>query len=221
MTHGTSLFMANVLRAAFVVALVAMVGGVCLGLPRPIHEVDTPAVLTQLREVARLETLEVSIYRKVSYEPEVPPSSSLAGEVLAWAKHSVAPRRGRAIVFATVHVGLDLSRLGPDDVRLEGDSIEVVLPPPEVRVELRPQETEVISSNLDSAQTTLLLEKGRATLEHDVQRDAALRARARASSERALKALLVTLGFRHIRFVERTTPHPPAAAMVTAYGVSG
>lgn len=209
--------MANLLRAAFGLSLIGVIVSVCLWLPHPTHELDTPAVLTQMREVARLETLDVSVYRKVSYEPEVPPSTSLAGDVLAWAKHSVAPRRGRAIVFATVHVGLDLSRLGPGDVHVVGDAIEVVLPPPDVRVELLPQETEVISSNLDSAQTAALLEKGRATLEQDVRRDAALRQRARASSERALKALLTTFGFRDIRFVERAA-HSPAAAMVTAYG---
>lgn len=209
--------MANVLRVAFVVALVAAVGSMCLWLQRPAQLVETPAVLTQLREVARLETLEVSIYRKVSYEPELPPSTSLAGDVLAWAKHSVAPRRGRAIVFATVHVGLDLSHLGPADVHIVGDSIEVVLPPPEVRVELQPQETEIISSNLDSAQTTALLEKGRVALEQDVRSDAALRQRARASSERALRAMLTTFGFRDIRFVERSS-HSPAAAMVPQNG---
>lgn len=198
-------------------SLIAVMTSVFLWLPHPTHELETPAVLTQMREVARLETLEVSVYRKVSYEPEVPPSTSLAGDVLAWAKHSVAPRRGRAIVFATVHVGLDLSRLRDEDVHIAGDVIEVVLPQPQVRVELLPLETEVIASNLDSAQTAALLEKGRITLEHDVQADAALRQRARASSERALRALLTTFGFRDIRFVERTT-HSAAAAMVTAYG---
>lgn len=207
--------MTNLLRAVFVVALLGL-GATTLWLRRPVDTIDAPAVLTQMRDVARLETLEVSIYRKVAYEPAVPPSTSLAGDVLAWAKHSVAPRRGRAIVFATVHVGLDLSRLGADDVHIAGDSIEVVLPPPVVRVELLPDETEVISSNLDSMQTAALLEKGRVMLEHDALGDAALRQRARASSERALRALLTTFGFRDIRFVART-PHS-AAAMVTAYG---
>lgn len=198
--------MANVIRSACVVALLALLAfGAGRRLQRPDPLVDTPAVLTQMREVARLETLDVFTYRKVSYEPEVAPSTSLAGDVIAWAKHSVAPRRGRAIVFATVHVGLDLSRLGPDDVRIVGEAIEVVLPPPVVTVELLPAETEVISSNLDSAQTAALLQKGRAALEQDVRSDAALRQRARASSERALKALLATLGFRDIRFVERVT----------------
>ncbi|MBL8936355.1 MAG: DUF4230 domain-containing protein [Archangium sp.] len=209
--------MANLLRAAFVLSLIAVMTGVCCWLPQPARAHDTAAVLTQMREVARLETLEVSVYRKVAWEPEVPPSTSLAGDVLAWAKHSIAPRRGRAIVFATAHIGLDLSRLGPDDVHIVGDSIEVVLPPTEVRVELLPRETEVVASNLDSAQTAALLEKGRLSLEHDVRNDTALRQRARASSERALKALLTTFGFRNIRFVERA-PHSPAAAMVTAYG---
>lgn len=195
--------MTTALRAALLVALGAVGVWTFFWLERPVVEVETPAVLTQMREVARLETLEVSVYQKVSFEPELPAPTTLAGEVFEWAKHTVAPKRGRAIVFGVAHVGLDLARLRPEDVRIVGRTIEVVLPPAEVRVELLPQETEVISSNLDSAQTALLLEKGRAALEASVRGDRGLREKARQSSERALRALLTTLGFTETRFVER------------------
>lgn len=195
--------MMNVLRAVVAVVLVMGAIAATAWLQRPPPAPEVPTVLTQMREVARLEALEVTAYKKVSWEAPVPAPSTLAGDVLAWARHTLAPKRGRAIVFASVHVGLDLSRLRADDVRLSGTTIEVALPPVDVRVELKPEETEVIASNLDSAQTAQLLEAGRRALEQDVLRDAALKAKGRASAERALRALLTTMGFTSIHFVER------------------
>ncbi|MBL8924608.1 MAG: DUF4230 domain-containing protein [Myxococcaceae bacterium] len=200
----------NLVRAVVVAGLVVGAVAVTSWLQRPPPAHELPTVLSQMREVARLETLEVTAYKKVSWEAPVPPPTTLPGDVLAWARHTLAPKRGRAIVFATVHVGLDLSRLGPADVRVEGSRIEVALPPPDVRVALRPEETEIVASNLDSAQTAQLLEAGRRALEQDVATDAALKAKGRASAERALRALLTTMGFTSIHFVDR---HPPMARL--------
>ena len=73
-----------------------------------------------MREVARLETLDVSLYKKVSFEPEPQPTGSLVGDALTWAKFTLRPPRGKAIVFADVHLGLDLSRLSADSLRVGG-----------------------------------------------------------------------------------------------------
>ena len=67
------------------------------------------------------------------------------------------------------------------------------MPPIDVRVALRPGETEVIDSNLDSEQTAQLLEKARLAFEREVRADTRLQQRARDSAERALRALLVTV----------------------------
>lgn len=184
--------------SAFVVLVLVVAAAAALSSMQRAVAPEAATVITRMREVARLETLEVAVYKKVSFEPEPEPAASLAGEVLAWAKHEVAPRRGRAIVFGTAHVGLDLSKLDEGSVHIDGTHITVTLPRPVVRVELQPEQTEVIASNLDSAQTALMLEKGRAALEQDVRADRALQARARESSERALVALLITLGFEQV-----------------------
>jgi len=162
----------------------------------------TPLVVDRMREVVRLETLDLQVYKKISYEPEPTPSGALWKDVLAWAKASLFPSRGRAIVFGTVHLGLDLSKLDTRTVRIEGNRIEVALPPMQAQVELRPGETEVISSNLDSAQTAQLLELARGAFEREVMADPALQARARGSAERALTGLLMSLGFREVVFVD-------------------
>jgi len=161
-----------------------------------------PVVVERMREVARLEALELQVYKKISYAPEPEPTGALWKDVLAWARTSLFPSRGRAIVFGTVHLGVDLSKLDSRRIRIHGGRIEVALPPTVAQVELRPGETEIISSNLDSAQTAQLLELARTAFEREAQADPALQARARGSAERALTGLLLSLGFREVVFVD-------------------
>jgi Protein of unknown function (DUF4230) len=166
----------------------------------------TPLVVERMREVARLETLELQVYKKISYAPEPTPTGALWSDVLEWGRSTLFPSRGRAIVFGTVHLGLDLGQLDARRLRIQGSRIEVALPRLQAHVELRPAETEVISSNLDSAETAQLLELARAAFEREVLADPALQARARGSAERALTGLLLSLGFREVVFVDTLGP---------------
>jgi hypothetical protein len=171
---------------------------------------DPPAVATQIREVARLETLEVSLYKKVSFSPEPAPADSLWGDVAGWLRHTFRTPRGKAIVFAVARLGLDLSRLDASALRVQGREVFVVLPPVHVTVELRPDETEILGSTLDSAETARLFELARRAFEREVEADPTLRERARAAAERQIRALLVTLGFAAVHFVE-ALPGPGAS----------
>jgi hypothetical protein len=173
-----------------------------LSAPRRPRLPDPPALVEQVREVARLETLDVSLWRKVTFEPEPVPAGSLWGDIAAWARRTLRPPRGRAIVFADAHVALDLSRLGPGSLQTAGREVYLVLPPLETRVELRPGETEIIGSNLDSAETAQLLELARAAFQRQVEADRPLRERALSSARRSLTALLLGLGFERVHFVD-------------------
>jgi hypothetical protein len=155
-----------------------------------------------IREVARLETLEVRLWKKVSFAPEPAEAGSLWGDVAGWLRHTFRRPEGKAIVFADARLGLDLSRLQASSVRVDGARVEVVLPPLDVKVALRPGETEIVGSNLDSAETARLLELAQQAFEREVRADRALQERARASAERAIRALLVNLGFTRVEFVE-------------------
>jgi hypothetical protein len=162
-----------------------------------------PLVIERMREVARLETLDVEVYKKIAYAPEPVPTGALWSDVLSWARSSLFPTHGRAIVFGTVHLGLDLSKLDADHLRLRGDRVEILLPPLVARAELKPAETEVIASNLDSAQTAQLLELARAAFEREALQNPALQEKAVGSARRALTGLLLSLGFRQVDFVDR------------------
>jgi hypothetical protein len=170
---------------------------------------DPPAVAMRIREVARLETLDVALYKKVTFAPEPSQAESLWGDVAGWLRHTFREPRGKAIIFADAHLGLDLSKLDASSVRVTGREVWVVLPPIRATVELRPADTEVIGSNLDSAETARLLDLAKVAFEREVDADRALRARAQASAERQIRALLAVLGFVEVHFVE-ALPSTPA-----------
>ncbi len=169
---------------------------------------DPPALVERVREVVRLETLEVSLYKKVSFAPEPAIREGLWGQLAEWVRYSLAKPEGRAILFADVHLGLDLTRLDARSIQVRGDVVEVTLPALRAVVELKPGETEVIGSNLDSLQTAQLFEKAKTAFEGEVLADPALRARALGSAERAIRALLLTAGFRRVDFVRSVEVQP-------------
>lgn len=171
---------------------------------------DPPAVATMIREVARLEVLDVTLYKKVSFSPEPTEAGSAWGDVAGWLRHTFRAPQGKAIVFADAHLGLDLARLDAGALRVEGRTVYLVLPELRITVELRPGETEVIGSNLDSTETARLFELAKRAFEREVATDAALRARARGAAERAIRGLLLGLGFAEVRIVE-TLPASPAS----------
>ncbi|MDY7232667.1 DUF4230 domain-containing protein [Hyalangium rubrum] len=186
-------------------AVLGAVGAFVALRPSPKLLPDPPALVLQMREVTRLETLDVSLYKKVSFSPEPTASDALWKDVIHWAAYSLRTPRGRAIVFADVHLGYDFQRVDTSSLRVTGTRVEVVLPPLEVKVELRPGETEIIDSNLDSAQTAQLLERARLAFEKEVRGDVRLQQRARQSAERSLRGLFLSLGFNEVRFVDQLT----------------
>ncbi len=171
------------------------------GRPAPLP--DPPAVAVKIREAARLETLDVTLYKKISFAPDPQPADTFWGDVAGWARYAFRAPRGKAIVFADAHLGLDLARLDASRVAVVGREVFVVLPPVQTSVELRPGETEVIGSNLDSAETARLFELAKEAFRRETSADPALNARARGSAERAIRALLLQAGFQEVRFVER------------------
>ncbi|GAC1338667.1 MAG: hypothetical protein NVSMB23_06660 [Myxococcales bacterium] len=163
---------------------------------------DAPALVLRVREVARLETLDVTLYKKVDFAPDPAPTQTLWDGVAQWARYTLKAPRGRAIVFAHAHLGVDLARLDERSLRVAGRRVELVLPRPQVSVELLPAETEVIGSNLDAAETAQLFALARDAFTRQVEADAALRERALESARRALRALFFQAGFSEVAFPE-------------------
>lgn len=169
---------------------------------------DAPALVLKVREVARLETLDVSLYKKIDFSPDPKEQATVWGSLAQWASYTVHPPRGRAIVFAVAHLGVDLRKLDVDALRVTGRRVEVVLPRVQTQVELQPSQTEIIGSNLDSAQTAQLFERARNAFEAEVGADKALQERAKDSARQSLRSLFVGLGFDEVAFVDKLSPEP-------------
>lgn len=174
--------------------------------PRPMP--DAPALILKIREVARLESLDVSLYRKIDFRPDPREEKTTWGAIAQWAAYSIRPPRGRAIVFAVAHLGVDLRKLDVGNLRVTGRRVEVALPRVQTSVEIQPAETEIIGSNLNSAQTALLFEKARDAFEADVSADKDLQQRARTSAEQSLRSLFTGLGFTEVVFVDKLPEGP-------------
>ena len=185
------------------------------GRARPVArlEPELPAVVQRMKDVARLETLDVVTYRKVDFEPAAPPADGLWAEVKQWARSSVAPQRGRAIVFADVSLGLDLSRLQPSDMRVVDGVVYLRTPPLQRRVALRPMETEFIHASLEPQHLAELLELARLQIDADVAADRGMAERARRNGENSLRGLALAMGLKDLRFAD---PLPPALAQAGA-----
>lgn len=184
---------------AVAAAVVLIAAGVFIG-SRLTAAPPSPTVVERLRAVSRLQVLDVTVTRKVSLQPDPSPRATLTGSLVQWAKYAVDPPSGTALVSAEAHYAVDLSRLTAADVVVTGKRVEMTLPEAEVAIELTPSQTEVLVSNLDSAQTTALLEKAQAEFAHAMQNDARLKAKARASAEKTLSGLILALGFEEVRF---------------------
>ncbi len=199
--------------AIIALALAAgLIGGLALSFalrPQRPPPPSAPVIIEKVREVARLEALEVRVYKKVAYSPEPRPAPTLWGDVFNWAKFTLRDAHGRAIVFAVLHLGVDVDRLGPDRLAVLGRTAQVALPPVKVQVELDPAETEVIGSNLDSKETAELFALAKEAFFREASADAALQAKARGACERAVRALLLSAGFDEVVFVDRLSA--PAA----------
>ncbi|HTO96376.1 MAG TPA: DUF4230 domain-containing protein [Myxococcales bacterium] len=169
---------------------------------------DAPALILKVREVARLETLDVSLYKKIDFSPDPKEQATVWSSLAQWASYTLRQPRGRAIVFAVAHLGLDLRKLDVDSLRVSGRRVEVVLPRVQTQVELHPAEVEIIGSNLDSAQTAQLFERARNAFEAEASADKGLQERARDSARQSLRSLFLGMGFTEVEFVEKLSPGP-------------
>jgi hypothetical protein len=176
---------------------------------RPAPMPDERALILRVREVARLQSLDVTLYKKVELAPDPREQGSLWSSVSQWATYAVHPPKGRAIIFAQAHLGLDLRKLDANGLRVEGRSVQVVLPKVETQVELLPAETEIIGSNLDSAQTAELFDKARLAFAAQVSADKGLQDRARESAQSTLRSLFTGLGFTQVTFVQQLPQATP------------
>lgn len=179
--------------------------------PTPTILPDPVTVVREVRALARLETIQYTVEKVIRAETGQGPFAFLVGDKLLFVAHGV------------VIAGVDLSRLGPEDLWLDERG----------RVYLRLPESEVFIATLDNEKSyvydreTGLLTGGDVNLEAEARkaaereiREAALEdgilEQARVNAENYLFRFLRSLGFPDVIYVDHdATPGPTVESLST------
>lgn len=163
------------------------------GRTSPTFEASVPAIVQKIQKLSRLETVVYSLDTVV----EGSKSSAVLPDLLAG-------DRILLIVHGQSIAGIDLSKLKPEDVHINGKSIRVTLPPSELFVTtIDNQRTKVYARStglLTSADQNLESETrahAQAQLQKDALSDGILDA-ARKNACATVTTLLYGLGFQHV-----------------------
>ena len=156
-------------------------------------DVSSPAVVERIRQLSRLETVVYSLDKIVEGDRDSPHMPSfLVGDKILLVAHG------------EVVAGIDFSQLKPTDIHVNGDAVEVHLPPPQIlTTRIDNGRTRVFSrttglfvqadQNLES-QTRAAAEQqiGQAAL------DDGILDKARQNARTSVTALLYSLGFHKV-----------------------
>ena len=88
--------------------------------PTPTIIPDPITIIHEVRSLARLETIQYSVEKVITAEIGQGTFNFLFGDKLLFVAHGI------------VIAGIDLEKLGPENMKLEGESLYVTLPPAEV-----------------------------------------------------------------------------------------
>ncbi len=162
----------------------------------PARTTTGPVVVEGVRELDQLAT--------VRWTESVPVTRQSGGDVL---DRLFSGEEVLVIATGEVEAGVDLSEIGKDDVRVEGDTVTIRLPEPEI-----------LSSSLDEEKTRVydrdfsplnvrpddeLVEEARLRAIEKVEeiaRENGILETAEANAENSIRAFVTTLGFEEVRF---------------------
>ena len=163
---------------------------------KPARTTTGPVVVEGVRELDQLAT--------VRWTESVPVTRQSGGDVL---DRLFSGEEVLVIATGEVEAGVDLSEIGKDDVRVEGETVTMRLPEPEI-----------LSSSLDEEKTRVydrdfsllnvrpdddLVEEARLRAIEKVEetaRENDILQTAEANAEDSIRAFVTTLGFREVRF---------------------
>lgn len=166
--------------------------------PTPTILPDPITIIHNVRDLARLETIQYSVEKVITAENRQGPFGFLFGDRLILVAHGV------------VIAGVDLEKLGPQDLRLENGVLYVTLPNPDIFIATLDNEKSYVYDR-----DTGLLTHGDINLETSARQAAekeieiaayedGILEQARQNAENYLYRLLRDLGYPEVIFIEPT-----------------
>ena len=163
---------------------------------KPSRTATGPVVVEGVRELDQLAT--------VRWTESVPVTKQSGGDVL---ERLFSGEEVLVIATGEVEAGVDLSDIGKDDVRVEGETVTMRLPEPEIlSARLDEEKTRVYDrdfSPLNVRPDDDLVEEARLRAVEKIEetaRENGILKTAEGNAEDSIRAFVTTLGFREVRF---------------------
>jgi len=164
--------------------------------PTPTILPDPVSIIRGVRALSRLETIQYSVEKVITAETGQGAFAFLFGDRLIFVAHGV------------VIAGVDLQKLGPDDLRVDSGVLYVTLPEPEIFIAALDNEKSYVydrDTGVFTKGDVNLESSARQAAEDEIEKaaveDGILRL-ARQNAESYLYRLLTDLGFPEVIFVE-------------------
>ena len=160
-----------------------------------------PVLVQQMQQCSRLYTAECRVRKIVTHDDEVQLRGKALGKDFS-INLPVGKRKVAIPVTATLKAYVDMSAIKPEDIRRDGDRIEVMMPKPHVMLtstkidhkEVK-QYVALLRSDFTDEELTTYQSQGRKAIINDVPTSGLLDM-ARQSAARQLIPLIAQMGFK-------------------------
>lgn len=177
------------------------------------ERIDTiPMMVQQIQQCSKLYTAEYKVHKIVTHDDVVGLSGKALGKDFSLKLPSLGKRKVAIPINATLKAYIDMSAVKVEDIRRDGDKIEIVLPKPHVVMTSSSIEHEevkqyvaVLRSNFSDEELSNYEAQGRKAIIADIPK-MKLPEMAKASAARMLIPIVARMGFRQenvtITFIE-------------------
>jgi hypothetical protein len=167
--------------------------------PTPTIIPDPITIINEVRSLARLETIQYSVEKVIRAEEGQSSLALLFGDKLIFVAHG------------TVIAGVDLGKMGDSDIKIDGKSLTINLPEPEVFVSTLNNDKSYVydrATGIFQKPDSNLETQARQTAEAEVLKaatDDGILDQAKINAENYLARLLRNLGYNEVHFIYHKT----------------
>lgn len=168
--------------------------------PTPTIVPDPVSIIHEIRTLARLETIQYTVEKVITADSGREDLKALFGDKLLFVAHG------------EVTAGINLEKLGLNDVQLQGKAVTIKLPEPEVLVYRLDNQASFVydrQTGLLVKQDTQLETLARQKAEEEIYNTAiadGILNQARINAENYLDRLIRSLGYEEVVFLHETEP---------------